>query len=606
MDQSTTNTPRHLPLPPEIMAMSDSETACKYCGVSYLIMSKMNALQREFHQLELELDRRKQYAVEHPKILAELELERAERATLAKQLESARTELELSNSDLVGARELSRSMSIQLSQAQQDIADGNASRNQLVLAVASIRQELGGVRTQWKNDIRSISNSLKTQKVDMKESLLHLQTFASNLVKGAAEKAAAHHRARLQSEIDTLRHDSDRQMMVLANTKNDLKLAHERAHGLARELSTVQETSNKMKLAMKVECESSALARDRISEMALEAAAIAAERDSFATQLAQLRTMAERQAELLAAAKGACSMLERKLAEQSSTLTSSQASRERVVDELRATTMGLERKIRGLEVDQADTIAAHQNRLLQVQESFQAKLLAGQAEREMQCRQESAVVVQALEVDLAAVRQALEVATKQMAGCEAELHSARKQAAECEVRGKAELERSHKQMAECEAELNRTRAQLADLKSQQAKEIAIRERDAATAIAKLQSEHQSRVAELDTKLRRAKDDAVAAAASTAWEEERRSLAEELASLRETVRGECEERLKLIALLEETRGNDRRDSGILSPVRASPSPVPSTQAPPPTGSLESFFQGKLASANKKKVRNVRKI
>ncbi len=55
---------RHLPLPEEIIAMSESETACQFCGVSYLVLSRMEALQQEMKKLERDLLRHK-VSMEH-------------------------------------------------------------------------------------------------------------------------------------------------------------------------------------------------------------------------------------------------------------------------------------------------------------------------------------------------------------------------------------------------------------------------------------------------------------------------------------------------------------------------------------------------------------
>jgi hypothetical protein len=44
------------PLPEEIMAMDESETACQYCGISYLILNKCEKMEALVREMERERD----------------------------------------------------------------------------------------------------------------------------------------------------------------------------------------------------------------------------------------------------------------------------------------------------------------------------------------------------------------------------------------------------------------------------------------------------------------------------------------------------------------------------------------------------------------------
>ena len=44
------------PLPDEIMAMSEEETACQYCGISYLILNKCEKMEQLVREMEVERD----------------------------------------------------------------------------------------------------------------------------------------------------------------------------------------------------------------------------------------------------------------------------------------------------------------------------------------------------------------------------------------------------------------------------------------------------------------------------------------------------------------------------------------------------------------------
>lgn len=46
---------QYKPLPQEILNMNESDTACHYCGISYLILSKYSKMEQYLKQQEKEL-----------------------------------------------------------------------------------------------------------------------------------------------------------------------------------------------------------------------------------------------------------------------------------------------------------------------------------------------------------------------------------------------------------------------------------------------------------------------------------------------------------------------------------------------------------------------
>jgi hypothetical protein len=44
------------PLPDEILAMSEAETACQYCGISYLVLNKCEKMEQLVREMEQERD----------------------------------------------------------------------------------------------------------------------------------------------------------------------------------------------------------------------------------------------------------------------------------------------------------------------------------------------------------------------------------------------------------------------------------------------------------------------------------------------------------------------------------------------------------------------
>ena len=55
------------PLPEEIQKMAETETACQYCGISYLLLTKYEQMETHVKQMESEMSilKVRQYTNEH-------------------------------------------------------------------------------------------------------------------------------------------------------------------------------------------------------------------------------------------------------------------------------------------------------------------------------------------------------------------------------------------------------------------------------------------------------------------------------------------------------------------------------------------------------------
>ncbi|KAJ3135034.1 hypothetical protein HK100_003089 [Physocladia obscura] len=77
------------PLPDDIATMSDGDTGCQYCGVSYLLLSKYNRIVKHVSTLEQQLETLKAFAIDYPILLAkhsELEIAHTEISAHAQEL----------------------------------------------------------------------------------------------------------------------------------------------------------------------------------------------------------------------------------------------------------------------------------------------------------------------------------------------------------------------------------------------------------------------------------------------------------------------------------------------------------------------------------------
>lgn len=61
------------PLPLEILEMSQEETACKYCGISYLLLTKYEKMSKELMEIQEELRKNRKITLERPGLLSRID-----------------------------------------------------------------------------------------------------------------------------------------------------------------------------------------------------------------------------------------------------------------------------------------------------------------------------------------------------------------------------------------------------------------------------------------------------------------------------------------------------------------------------------------------------
>jgi hypothetical protein len=95
------------PLPDEILNMTDKETACQYCGISYLLLSKYEKMTIHVQAMENELQGLKDYVRERPQLQEKIQvlLEFQSKALtrendLEKELKESQKQLQWERSDL--------------------------------------------------------------------------------------------------------------------------------------------------------------------------------------------------------------------------------------------------------------------------------------------------------------------------------------------------------------------------------------------------------------------------------------------------------------------------------------------------------------------------
>ncbi|ORZ36713.1 hypothetical protein BCR44DRAFT_1484400 [Catenaria anguillulae PL171] len=617
---------RQLPLPAEIIAMSEGETACRFCGVSYLLLSRMEALQREFATLEKELEARKQYAEERPGLL--------ERVRMAEeQSQGFRASLEEQHglNQLLQESTAQWKLKYQLSERRLDqtTQDLQAMSSRLLRSQALIRKSSGTIRV-LKQEVdglkRETVSSLRLLRTSVKESLIHVQTHANVLVEAQIADRVRESNLKLSQEFEeqntVLRSQVDDLALQVAQSQHNVRQMTEAKNKADAELSVERQRvadmeSTAAQYSAKLNEERQAL---QISTDAWKAkeASLTATLQAVHRELDSSLENARKIASQLDAERQLRTEVERALADARAAQTSSQASREKLIDDLRIKHVALEQRIRQMEAERADTVAAHQNRLVQLQASFQEKLVAAQNQREQECKQESAVVVGALEKDLAATRAALkqiqeaeQAAKEQVRKLQNEMDAIKDRAAE----GMENVKRLHDRSRVLEQEKRSALAALDELK---------RRHNAATEQHIMELEQcKLRISELELERNKVLREVQSKQASQLqWTETKRQLEEEIVALKETVRDECEERLKLIEQLNAFRSGassvagstaSLNRGGAVSPRTDTPSRAAAVASPGNNrpsdgvaGGFEAYFESKLEKASAKKSRKIRAL
>ncbi|KAI9188410.1 hypothetical protein H9P43_002801 [Blastocladiella emersonii ATCC 22665] len=532
-----------MPLPAEILAMSEAETACQFCGVSYLILSRMDALQREFRRLEVELEQRKAFAEERPALVA--------------------------RADTAEARQALRGEAAHLRQSR-DAALATA--KSLAAHVQGTKAELDGIRREFQASLRTVKSTAKAAVLGVADSLRR-ESDALAARRAAAERTAVEDAQR--AELSRVRGEVDALMLELAATKQQLAQANmHRARvqaGADEDRRRAEATAAALRTSLDSAERAHAVTSDELAASHRAASVAQQALDAANARIAHLDTELARTTTQLAAATESAARLDAQLADARAAQSTTQAAREKLIDDLRASTTSLSTRVRALEAELCDTIAAHQNRITQMQAAFQAKLADAARESATQVRGEADVVVQALRADLEVARREVDKVQEQM---------------------EDSLSRA---LADSSARVHALDSDLAALRDQLAEATA---RASATATA-------------------AATQAAVRQREAAWHATRAQLEAEIAALKETVRGECEERLHLVERIEAMQmaaasgqgQGGRREKAAASPAPTAAAAEPDGEREPEpkaSGGMEAYFQSKLATASAKKTRKIRSL
>ncbi|KAJ3181161.1 hypothetical protein HDU87_001290 [Geranomyces variabilis] len=420
------------PLPKDILEMSESDTACQYCGVSYLLLSKYEQMVGHVRGLEAHLAGLQEYAKERPAILARIASLETLHHSSESTADSLRAELQESQKateralDELAEFKLRHDEKARLLEAaeRRNYEETDAKRqriNALVRQLGDIRADL----LDQRREVNDVKASIRhTYSVVVRDALPRIQqrlqadlaeTFQNQL-------AVARHEAenKRRGEVGVLEKD-------LALVRDQLREAQERYERLAHELKIAKMDAEEHVNAQKNYAQgirSTCLKLDdQLHASKTLVSNLSHERDKLASrcQTLEARLSEERQQQsqarqdietALKTLEGKLALRERELAEAHERHTQERRNSEdgstaiatanRALAKKDEQLHALERSIRemhattqSMRIDRQKTIEAHQSRIKQLQDKFVENLaIAGRLEadkREQELRRAFAV-----------------------------------------------------------------------------------------------------------------------------------------------------------------------------------------------------------------------
>ncbi|KAI9144529.1 hypothetical protein BKA69DRAFT_801990 [Paraphysoderma sedebokerense] len=224
------------PLPQEILRMADDETACKFCGVSYLILSRTEKLEKLVESLNHELDLRKKYIEERPALLLKIQRSENDIVTMTQQLQESNKKADLYErqwKDISSANErLSKDLEATNSKVRylqykqkEKLSKLNESLTQMTEGLKIEKTRL----SRMKEDVRECFSTVPTAMNDtVRRITQQLQIYYDNRqisIKNDYERQVAEYRQReIQSSEELKNREQKIEKLEMTRQKSEFKM----------------------------------------------------------------------------------------------------------------------------------------------------------------------------------------------------------------------------------------------------------------------------------------------------------------------------------------------------------------------------------------------
>lgn len=344
------------PLPQEIATLPEDETACQFCGVSYLLLHKYEAMQKYVKEMELELETLREHKTEHPRLVQLIKKLEQDQLKLTKESDLYKGQSERRERDfeckLASQKTEMDSIVASLETQRQNyeirLTKVGTRYSESLLKLRAEAAKLASALVELKNDCGCTISSCQTEMETL------IRCTGTLLAQSVTNSAGVH-----QGHLETLtRANRDLQSQVTsfkerlaaldANTKSELQLKAAEVKDLQDQLSVkVQVLANLSESLKSSEQIYAQTLKDKNAALqkvqGLEEALVAAKQSMAASGEDAVCALAKKEDQLLKA--------------------------NTLVTELR-------HKVGGLEKTIEETVNAHQSRVQQLQEKFNRELEA--------------------------------------------------------------------------------------------------------------------------------------------------------------------------------------------------------------------------------------
>ncbi|KAI8895585.1 hypothetical protein BC833DRAFT_567351 [Globomyces pollinis-pini] len=374
-----------MPLPHEIQQMSEDETGCQYCGISYLLLSKYEKMETLFGKLQLEQESLKQYIKERPEILSRLNGLEQKNIKLEHTVNELKNIIDAKETDINVLKDkleedVQEHLNVIISKQKAYDANKNEKLNRLEELLKRSKSEIAQTKMYQIKGLEQLQISLQED----------LKGFASQLEQKYQMKFAEIETATLgqfhskltkkMDEVDVLKQKLEESQSMYETLKTDYQSlkSEYKNHASFQKQYTGEMQENCLKL------------EEELQKANRELMQLATHRNKIEKNLAEFQKKCklledrehnlshEWEKKILLIQRD--NELEKNDSEGLSDLKLALSKRDEKIYLLEKTTKNLESQIQEANTNQLKTVEAHQSRIQQLQEKFMEDLRRGSAD----------------------------------------------------------------------------------------------------------------------------------------------------------------------------------------------------------------------------------
>ncbi|KAI8807699.1 hypothetical protein BJ742DRAFT_895078 [Cladochytrium replicatum] len=488
----------------EVLRLSEEQTACQYCGISYLLLTKYEKMQSHVLGLESELNQLKQYELERPDILRKIELYAREIKTLQLSHDQQKQQLEEALTD---QEDLQQSLNAAEKKSEPNISLTTVCADTVSMIRTDVTQELA----------KRVENAQATQVAQLHEARADANRVREEL---QDREAGASHR---EQELNLMIQENQEHIRTLKDRLKQLQYQHIE---LERQLKDRDEALRRALHHYDSYKQTSTIEHKEFERSVNK---LRQENSSAHSKIIELE-------QLLGDERNRVNEFQTQIDSNGFNTSRMLAQKDLEINRHAQTLRDLQSQLNALRVERQKTIEAHQSRVKQLQDKYLDDIAeAGRIEAERAREETTTRLVKEKEEALKKLRQEMEAVNDSVRSQLMSLVAALRQ-------DKERMETELKSLLQKAEDNWRTKISALEKRyTESQKETAVEKSEMAAHILALQSEMKTMCGSQSSKF-----DGESAGTVRDLRTQLTRKDAEIAFLKETVRLECEERMTLVA------------------------------------------------------------